>query len=119
MPNVYRAWANSVNDSGGINGHPIKIYLQDDTGTPGTSVTDVHTLIDSDQVIALVDMTSSDETWASYVQSKDIPVIGGGTSTTPMFSNPDFYPEGQTEDALFPSIIDAAKGAGATDLGLL
>jgi branched-chain amino acid transport system substrate-binding protein len=46
-------------------------------------------------------------------------VIGINTSETPMYSNSEFYPQAQTEDALFPSIIDAAKTGGATNLGLL
>lgn len=119
MPSIYKAWVDSVNATGGINGHPVQFTYMDDAGNPGTSVSDVQQLVGSDHVIALVDMTNDDEAWASYVQSKGVPVVGGGTSTTPMYSNPDFYPEGQTEDALFPSIILAAKAAGATNLGLL
>ncbi len=118
-PDIYKAWADSVNATGGINGHPIQVIVDDDAGSPGTSLSDVHQLIESQHVIALVDMTDADETWASYVQSQNVPVVGSGTSTTPMYSNPDFYPEAQTEDALFPSIIDAAKDAGATNLALL
>ncbi|MBO0729916.1 MAG: ABC transporter substrate-binding protein [Acidimicrobiaceae bacterium] len=118
-PDIYKAWADSVNASGGINGHPIQVIVDDDAGNAGTSITDVHQLVGSQHVVALVDMTDDDETWASYVQSQNVPVIGSGTSTTPMYTNPDFYPEAQTEDALFPSIIDAAKGAGATNLALL
>ncbi len=119
VPKIYQAWIDTVNASGGINGHPVQLILKDDGGTPGTSVSDAQTLVGSDHVVAIVDATNVDETWASYVQAQNVPVIGSGTSTTPMYTNPDFYPEGQTEDALFPSIIDSAKAAGGTNLGLL
>ena len=118
-PEVYRAWANTVNGSGGINGHPVQVILKDDASNPANSLQDVQALVQSDHVIALVDLTNLDETWATFVKSANIPVIGAGTSTTPMYTNSDFYPEGQTEDALFPSIIEAAKTGGATSLGLL
>ncbi len=118
-PDVYKAFVNTVNASGGINSHPLQVFLEDDASNPANSEADVQTLVKSDHVIALVDLTNLDETWANYIKSVNIPVIGSTTSTTPMYTNSDFYPEGQTEDALFPSIIDAGKTGGATNLGLL
>lgn len=118
-PDIYRAWADTVNASGGINGHPVQVILDNDDGTPGTSLSDAQSLVQSDHVIALVDMTNDDETWAAFVKSANVPVVGINSSETPMFTNSDFYPQAQTEDALFPSVIDAAKTGGATNLGLL
>jgi branched-chain amino acid transport system substrate-binding protein len=118
-PKVYQAWADTVNAAGGINGHPVQIILKDDAGNPATSLTDVKGLVQSSGVVALVDMTNLDETWASFVKSANVPVVGINTSETPMYSNSEFYPQAQTEDALFPSIIDAAKTGGAKNLGLL
>jgi branched-chain amino acid transport system substrate-binding protein len=118
MVDTYKAWVAQTNAAGGINGHQIQFLVEDDAGNPGKSVTAAHDLV-AQHVVAIVDMTNDDETWASYVASAKVPVVGGGTSTTPMFTNPDFYPEGQTEQALFPSIVLSAKAAGATNLGLL
>ncbi len=115
---AYKAWVETTNAAGGINGHPVQLTLDDDAGNPGKSTTFAHSLV-SKHVLAIVDITNNDETWASYVASAHIPVIGAGTSTTPMYTNPDFYSEGQTEDALFPSVIESAKAAGATNLGLI
>ena len=116
---AYRAWVDSVNAAGGINGHPVKFVSIDDHANPGTSQAAVKTLVESDHAIALVDLSNVDEGWASYVQSAKVPVVGAGESSTPFFTNPDFYPEGQTEDALFASIIEAGKSAGATNLELI
>ncbi|CAO5177063.1 Leucine-binding protein domain-containing protein [Frankia sp. AiPs1] len=115
---TYKAWVASTNAAGGINGHQIEFTLLDDGGTAGKSVTFARTLI-SKHVVAIVDITNVDEPWAKLVQDAKIPVVGLSTSTTPMYSNPDFYPEGQTENALFPSIIQTAKDAGAKSLGLV
>jgi branched-chain amino acid transport system substrate-binding protein len=118
-PDIYQAWADTVNAAGGINGHHVQVILDNDGSNPGTALTDVENLIQSDHVIALVDISNLDETFASFVKSHDVPVIGINTSETPMFSNSAFYPQAQTEDALFASVIDSAKSAGATNLGLL
>src|SRR5262245_18597232 len=53
---VAGAWGRSVNDSGGINGHPVDITIVDDASTPGTSVTRAQSLI-SDGVHVIIDLT--------------------------------------------------------------
>jgi branched-chain amino acid transport system substrate-binding protein len=116
---VYQAWANTVNAAGGINGHPVKIDLVDDQSNPGNSLTDVENLVNQDHVAALLDETDLDETWASFAKAHNVPVIGANITEAPFYTNSDFYAEGATEDALFPGVIDAAKGAGATSIGLL
>jgi branched-chain amino acid transport system substrate-binding protein len=116
---VYQAWANTVNTAGGINGHPVKVDLVDDQSNPGNSLTDVQNLVNQDHVVALLDETDLDETWASFAKAHNVPVIGANITEAPFYTNSDFYAEGATEDALFPGVIDAAKGAGATNIGLL
>ena len=76
-------------------------------------------LVNTDHVVALLDMTDLDETWASFAKAHNVPVIGANITEAPFYTNSDFYAEGATEDALFPGVIDAAKGAGATSIGLL
>ena len=68
-----------------------------DKSNPGFRSIDVHTLVQTDHVIALVDSTNLDQGWASYLQSTGVPAVGSGNSTTPFYANPDFYPEGQTQ----------------------
>ena len=116
---VYQAWANTVNAAGGINGHPVKTILVDDQSNPGNSLTDVENLVKQDHVVALVDLSDLDETWASFIKAQNVPVIGANVTEAPFYTNSDFYAEGATEDALFPGVIDAAKTAGATNIGLL
>jgi branched-chain amino acid transport system substrate-binding protein len=116
---VYQAWANTVNAAGGINGHPVKTILVDDQSNPGNSLTDVEKLVKQDHVVALVDLSDLDETWASFIKAQNVPVIGANVTEAPFYTNSDFYAEGATEDSLFPGVIDAAKTAGATSIGLL
>ena len=116
---VYQAWASSVNAAGGINGHPVKTILVDDQSNPGNSLTDVENLVKQDHVVALMDASDLDETWASFVKAQHVPVIGTNVTEAPFFTNSDFYAEGATEDTLFPGVIDSAKAAGAANVGLL
>jgi branched-chain amino acid transport system substrate-binding protein len=116
--NVYTAWVKSVNDSGGINGHPIQLTVKDDAATPGTSVSDVQGLLSSG-VVAIADMSIVDEPWASTVQKAGVPVVGIDVTEDPFFQNPDFYPEGQTTDSGTYADVAVAKQAGATNFGYL
>ena len=118
IPAVYKAWASSVNASGGINGHPVQVISKDDQSSPGNSISIVQNFVQSDHVIAIVDATNVDQAWAAYVQQQAIPVIGMVTSTQPMFTNSAFYPEGQTENSLFVGIVGAVKKAKATKMAL-
>lgn len=113
---VYQAFVDWANASGGVEGHPIKLIVENDNFVPATSITDVHSLV-ADHIVALVDESQFDLTWAKYIQSTGIPVIGAETATEPFFQNPDFYAEAMTEDALFPAVIETAKSEGATNVG--
>ncbi len=114
--NVYSAWAKTVNASGGIDGHPVQLIVKDDVGNPGTAVSNIHTLL-SDGVIAINDLSLVDQPWASTVQQANIPVVGSITIEAPFYTNPDFYPAGQTNDSTTYSLVAAAKDAGASSVG--
>ncbi len=118
VPPVAKAWADSVNASGGINGHKVDLIIDDDASSPSTSTSEAQTLVGSDHVVAIIDATSEDFSWASYVEAQGVPVVGLNTSTEPFYTNPDFYPEGQTEDSLFFGITAAVHQAGGKDFAL-
>jgi branched-chain amino acid transport system substrate-binding protein len=113
--NVVRAWAQTVNTSGGIDGHPVQLTVDDDASNPGTSVTYAMALINS-HVDVILDLTVLDAAWASNVQAANMPVVGGNFSSTPFYTNPLFFPSGQTNDSIAYSVAAAAKAAGAASL---
>lgn len=112
---VYKAWVSTVNGSGGIDGHPIDLITKDDASVPGNSVTAAQSLI-STKVAAIVDNSLFDEAWASTVQKAKIPVVGDNLGNAPFYENPDFYPEGETEDSIGYAATAVGKEAGATKL---
>jgi branched-chain amino acid transport system substrate-binding protein len=115
---AFKAWSDSVNASGGINGYPVKLIVLDDNNNPGTSLTDVKRLVTQDHVKAIVgDLSQVDTVWASYVAAKGIPVIGGLSVQAPFLSNPDFFPSGTSLTALEYSFGLTVNKAGAKHLG--
>ena len=115
----YKAWVNTVNAAGGINGHPVKFTFIDDKNNPALSVAAVHTLIQNDHAIAIVDASGLDQGWAPYVESVNVPVVGSGTSSNTFFTSPDFYPEGQTMDSVIFSQVAVGKAAGSNSVGVM
>jgi branched-chain amino acid transport system substrate-binding protein len=115
---TYQAWAKSVNDSGGLNGHPLAIDMQDDKVDPGQSQTIVQKFI-SDKVDAIVDVSNVDSVWASAVATAKIPVVGGLTTAILYDTNPMFFPAGGTIRSTAMSDLLVAKDAGATSFGYL
>jgi branched-chain amino acid transport system substrate-binding protein len=83
-----QAWADSVNADGGINGHQVHLYIEDDGGSSQLGVTEVKSLVEQDHVVAIVGeaAASSAQAWASYVQQKGIPVVGGVLNNLESFS---------------------------------
>jgi branched-chain amino acid transport system substrate-binding protein len=118
-PAAYEAWANEVNANGGINGHKVNVISMNDALNPGTALSEVHELIDTDHVVALVDSSNEDATWSSYAAQRGVPVVGGNSQDTVWLTNSDFYPAGETIDGFFVTYGYAAKKVGATNIGNL
>jgi branched-chain amino acid transport system substrate-binding protein len=112
------AWMKNVNATGGINGHPVQMTTSDDASTPGTSVTKVQELI-SAKVDVILDLTTLDATWADAVAKASIPVVGGLFTSTSFYTNPMFFPSGQTNDSITYANVLTAKQANATNIGVI
>ena len=117
---VVQAWADWTNAHGGINGHPVKLYNQDDGSDPARSVAIVHTLVQQDHVVAIVAENSIvDAAWASYVQQQKVPVVGSAIFNIVYEENSDFFSPGETTVSGSYSTLAAAKKLGDTKFGLL
>jgi branched-chain amino acid transport system substrate-binding protein len=114
------AWAKSVNDNGGINGHPVKLIVKDDASNPATGLQQAKELVEKDKVIAIVgEVDLVDASWAEYVASKGVPVVGGLSIDAPFSTNPDFFASGPNVAVLQLGIINEMKKQGKQHLGVL
>jgi branched-chain amino acid transport system substrate-binding protein len=115
----YQAWVDQTNAQGGINGHPLKLFVKDDLGNPATSITDVHELVETDHVITIASVTNFETGWSAYVAQQKIPIIGGSTVSPEYYTSTGWYPQGQTTDSVPAAVVLGAKKAGAKNFGLI
>jgi branched-chain amino acid transport system substrate-binding protein len=108
---VVQAWASALNAAGGLNGHPVKVIVKDDGGDPARSLQAVKELVAGHVVAIVGDTSTADQTWASYIAAKGIPVVGGLSAEAPFLSNPDFFPSGT--QILVTTVSQGALAQGA------
>ena len=112
---VVQDWAKSVNAAGGLNGHPVTLMEKDNGSVPGSALTDAQAVIAA-KPAAIIDLDILDEVWQKAASSANIPVIGGNFSVEAYYTDPNWYPSGQTNDSITYSVAATAKKAGATNL---
>lgn len=115
-----RAWQDYTNATGGINGHPVKVIVEDDQGNPTLAAQLVKQLVEQDHVQALVGNTSTvTESFAKYVLAKHVPVIGSAEFQQDYTTNPMFFATG-TQAVMFDyGLLVEAKAAGVKSVGVL
>jgi branched-chain amino acid transport system substrate-binding protein len=112
---VVQDWAKSVNAAGGLNGHPVTLLEKDNGSVAGTALSDAQAVI-SAKPAAIIDLDILDAVWQKAASSAHIPVIGGNFSVEAYYTDPNWYPSGQTNDSITFSVAAVAKQAGATNL---
>lgn len=117
---VLDAWASYTNANGGINGHPVQMTVLDDGGNATASQSLATQLVEQDKVQAIVGEQSLDDVvWAKYVAQQGVPVIGAASYNTPFLTSPDFYTTGAQTPSLVYGLVQQAKAAGKTKLGIM
>ena len=109
-----QAWVDSVNASGGIKGHQVKLIVEDDQGDATKSQADIRQLVQVDHVLAVVspEASGTESGWASYVQQHHVAVVGGESDTPEWFTNPSFFPSGSTVLTSIEMQVYSVKLAG-------
>jgi branched-chain amino acid transport system substrate-binding protein len=102
-----------------VDGHRVKVISENDALNPGTSLAEVERMVSQDHVVGIIDDSDEDSAWSTYVEQHHVPVLGGNLSNATFFTNPDFFPEGTTQNYLANQIVAEAKKAGAKNLAVL
>jgi len=114
------AWAAHVNATTGLNGHPVKLIVKDDTGDPAKALQAAKELVEQDKVVAIVGEASvADQAFQQYVESKQVPVVGGLAQEQTFLVSPDFFPSGSSSVITTLGMMKEAKAAGAGTIGTL
>jgi branched-chain amino acid transport system substrate-binding protein len=115
VPMVAQAWADTVNAAGGLDGHKIQLFVEDDAGNPATGIQDANVLVQQDKVVAIVgDASNVDSAWAPIVEKAGVPVVGGLSLNETFLTNPDFFASGTNIIALQYGLVATAKKFGGS-----
>lgn len=93
-----QTFVTAQNACGGLNGHPIQFFQEDDQGDPSTAVTKVQTLIEQRKVLAFVGniQVLTLDAIVPTIKRSGIPVIGGDITNNTWYTNPLIFPQGPT-----------------------
>jgi branched-chain amino acid transport system substrate-binding protein len=115
----------AVNAQGGLNCHPIKYVIADDGGDPSKNQALVAQLVEQDHVIAFVQMDAplAGQASISYLEQKQIPVIGTETGSPWAYTSPMYFPQASSDLNLITSAFGAAgsiaRPEGRTKVGTI
>lgn len=101
----YLAWAKATNAKGGIAGHKIDVIEVNDQSTPGTAVTEAHTLI-SDGVVAVMVSSLVQQAILPVLAAAKIPVVGEAYGVAGLPQNTDVF---GTTDTIAPASLSATE----------
>ncbi|HEX3796709.1 MAG TPA: ABC transporter substrate-binding protein [Acidimicrobiales bacterium] len=117
-----KAWQTTVNNTGGIDGHPVKVIVMDDQANPTVAAQDADTLLNQDHAVAIVGPETGTTSWYPTIEQMGIPCIGGICGSAIFFDNPKqkyFFSVGTSSSAQITSTVAAAKAVKAKKVGVV
>ena len=82
-----------INDNGGLNGHPIKLFVGDSNSDPNRHFALVKQMVEENKVIAFMGMMAplTINSTDKYLKDKGIPVVGGDGAHGLWFGSPVLF----------------------------
>jgi branched-chain amino acid transport system substrate-binding protein len=96
---ILNVWASYVNAHGGICGRQVQLLVRDDQGSAATSAATYKDLVENQHVVAFVSGITPFTLTAfePYLESKQVPMIGGDMLTGVYNRSPVFFPSGASD----------------------
>ncbi|MGX7680812.1 ABC transporter substrate-binding protein [Jatrophihabitans sp. DSM 45814] len=116
-----KAYVNSVNAAGGVNGQKIEYVMADSQSTPSGALTAVQKLVQTDKVFAMINVSSDFYGAQAYALKQNLPVIGGSFDG-PEWADPKntnlFAAQGVSDtNAVYSNLGQYFKSQGVTSCG--
>lgn len=113
-----------INKAGGINGHPLKIIIEDSKSDEAVAVLTAKKLLESDQVLAIVGPSTTGESMAlvPIMNSAKTPLIScaaGAGITQPVEERHWIFKTPQYDFSVVEAIYEYMKKQGITSVGIL
>jgi branched-chain amino acid transport system substrate-binding protein len=101
----------SQNACGGLNGHKIKFFIDDDQDDPATAASKVTQMIQKTKVLAFCGniQVLTMEAVAPVIKKYGIPIIGTDSSNNTWFTTPLVFPQGSPVQSISYGYLDATK----------
>jgi branched-chain amino acid transport system substrate-binding protein len=116
---LWQAYANAC--GGGLDGHQVRVFSQDDGGDPATSLTAMKTQVEQDHVVAFVGNINvlTTQSTQHYLDEKKIPMIGNDGVDISSFSNPNIFPIVSRTELLLLGNVKLAVERGKKKFAML
>jgi branched-chain amino acid transport system substrate-binding protein len=116
-----KAYVNSINAAGGINGQKLSYVMADSQSTPAGALTAVQKLVQTDKVFAMINVSSDFYGAEAYALKQGLPVVGGSFDG-PEWSDPTntnlFAAQGVADvNAVNSALGQYFKAQGVTSCG--
>jgi branched-chain amino acid transport system substrate-binding protein len=98
-----KAYVNSINATGGINGTKLSYVMGDTASTPAGALTAAQKLVQSDKVYAIIDVSSDFYGAEPYLLKANVPVVGGA------FDGPEWSDKSNTNLYAALGVTDISK----------
>jgi branched-chain amino acid transport system substrate-binding protein len=114
-------WANAVNAHGGVDCHPVQVYVADDGADPARTAAVVQNLVQNKKIAALVGTFTTLTVSALKEQAEKykVPVVGGDVLGFDWNNSPYMFPEGAGLRNLAFGLLKQAADAGLTKFAFL
>lgn len=112
-----QVWVQSVNQAGGLNGHPIRLITYDDGGDTVRHRTQVQEAIERRGAVAFLANTEgvTGQPSVQYIESKRVSVIGTELGEPWVYESPMYFPQGGADSprsyGILGAVADSARGA--------
>jgi branched-chain amino acid transport system substrate-binding protein len=116
-----QAWAQSVNARGGLNGHVVRLVSGDDGGDPARALALARQMVEEQGAIALMGnmMPLSLSGIIPYLESNNIPLVGGDVTDRAWIASPMLFPSGTDVQSISVALLNLMRDSGGTRMALL
>jgi len=119
-PAALQAWAKWTNARGGVAGHPVNLFVNDDQGSNSQAASIVQDFVENKKVSAIVGsyvpLTVSG--FKDYVTQKQVPVVGGDALTADWAKQAYFFNQGADATAYTYGFVKLAHDQGRTKMSV-
>jgi branched-chain amino acid transport system substrate-binding protein len=112
---AYAAWVSTVNARGGIDGHPVKLFIADDGNSASNDLAQVRRMVEDLHVIALVNLYAAAggaDPVGKYAESKGIAIVGGSSYEIDWTQHKTMFPLAIGADSQGNAWANVMKQAG-------